>query len=94
DILFENIRVLNDLGRAINCTVLSEEVSGTEIRNIDFRNISYKASMKSQLKQLGADNRISVCLNRVTANGETVQNSNDFFETFGQVEITTENSLK
>lgn len=94
DILFENIRVLNDLGRAINCTVLSKEVSGTEIRNIDFRNISYKASMKSQLKQLGADNRISVCLNRVTANGETVQNSNDFFETFGQVEITTENSLK
>ena len=48
-VTFDNIEIHNDDGRAINCTVYGESITGCQIKNITFRNITYTGKEKLKI---------------------------------------------
>ena len=72
-ILFENIEIFRDDGRAINCSVFTEEIGDMETvpiynftaNNIVFRNIKYTAAMKSKISAANETNTMNVTIENV-----------------------------
>lgn len=73
-ILFENIEIFRDDGRAIACVVFTEEIGDMETvpiynftaDNIVFRNIRYNAAMKSKFSAANETNTMNVTVENVT----------------------------
>lgn len=72
-VIFDNIEIFRDDGRAISCTVFTEEISDmetTEINNftadnIVFKNITYNAAMKSKISAASETNTMNVTVENV-----------------------------
>jgi hypothetical protein len=72
-VVFDNIEIFRDDGRAIVCTIFTEEISDmetTEINNftadnIVFKNIIYNAAMKSKISAANESNNMNVTIENV-----------------------------
>ena len=49
NIVFDNIEIYRDKGRAINCIRYGEDITDCTVSGVVFKNISYNADMKSSL---------------------------------------------
>ena len=70
DVLFENIRIHRDYGRAINVTVLDPAITGLSLTGIVFRNIvCTHAELPFRVWVANGSNQLSVTLESVIVNG-------------------------
>lgn len=73
NILFENIEIFRDEGRAILVKVYDEEAENFEMKNIVFRNISYTSYLPSKIAGNDSDtNTVQAELENITAYGKKV----------------------
>lgn len=49
DVLFENIEIYRDTGRAIFVLVTNKDLRGCQIKGVVFRNVKYKADVKGRI---------------------------------------------
>ncbi len=69
-ILFENIEIFRDEGRAILVKIYDEEAENFEIKNVAFKNISYTSYMPSKIAGTGSNtNTVQVTLDGITVCG-------------------------
>lgn len=69
-VLFENIEIFRDEGRAILVKIYDEEKENFEIKNIEFRNISYTSYMPSKIEgNDSSTNTVQVEMSNIKANG-------------------------
>lgn len=79
-ILFENIEIFRDEGRAILVKIYDEEKENFEIKNVEFRNISYTSYMPSKIDGTGSDtNTVQVKAENITANGKRLSKPGSSF---------------
>lgn len=72
-VLFENIEIFRDEGRAILVKVYDEEKENFEIKNVEFKNITYTSYIPSKIEGNGSDtNTVQVRLEDIEANGFSV----------------------
>ena len=69
NVVFENIEVFRDEGRAILVKIYDAEKEGFEIKNVVFRNIRYTSYMLSKVEGNGKNNTVDVTFENVTSNG-------------------------
>ncbi len=70
-VLFENIEIFRDEGRAILVKIYDDEAENFEIKNVVFRNIYYTSYMKSKIAGTDSDtNTVQVELDNITAFGK------------------------
>ena len=73
NILFENIEIFRDEGRAILVKIYDEEAENFEMKNIVFRNISYTSYLPSKIAGNDSDtNTVQAELENITAYGKKV----------------------
>lgn len=71
NILFENIEIFRDEGRAILVKIYDEEAENFEMKNIVFRNISYTSYLPSKIAGNGNDtNTVQAQLENITVCGK------------------------
>lgn len=71
NILFENIEIFRDEGRAILVKIYDEEAENFEMKNIVFRNISYTSYLPSKIAGNGSDtNTVQAELENITVCGK------------------------
>ncbi len=75
NILFEDINIYKDTGRPINVLVYGDEITGSIIKNVAFKNVSWNSDMKAQIKAENG-NEASVVFENVIANEEKCDNTN------------------
>lgn len=89
-VVFDNIEIFRDDGRAMACVVFTEEIGDMETvpiynftaDNVVFRNITYNAAMKSKFSAANETNTINVTVENVKfRNFSSVKNSRLMFET-------------
>lgn len=79
-ILFENIEVFRDEGRAILVKIYDEEKENFEIKNVEFRNITYTSYMPSKIDGTGSNtNTVQVKAENITANGKKLSKPGSSF---------------
>lgn len=71
-ILFENIEIFRDEGRAILVKIYDEEAENFEMKNIVFKNISYTSYLPSKIAGTDSNtNTVQVTLDGITVMGKT-----------------------
>ncbi len=93
NILFENIEIYCDRGRAINVKIEDEKAAPTHVTNIVFRNIKYTSVLRNQLYSPEGDFVQDIKLENVTANGKEITADsvmNRFFDITGNGRITVD----
>jgi len=88
-VLFENIEIFRDEGRAILVKIYDEEKENFEIKNVEFKNISYTSYMTSKIE--GNDsttNTVQVKLENINANGRSVSQPGMLFAVGENCEVT------
>lgn len=69
-VLFENIEIFRDEGRAILVKIYDEEKENFEINNVEFKNISYTSYLPSKIEGNGSNtNTVQVEMKNINANG-------------------------
>ncbi len=76
NILFENIEIFCDDGRAIGCRIYDEEIENFSATNIAFRNINYTACVPAGIAAANETNTVDVTLENITANGRKINSAN------------------
>lgn len=72
-VYFENIEIFRDEGRAILVKIYDEEAENFEIKNVEFKNITYTSYMPSKIAGNGSNtNTVQVKLENVKAAGYDV----------------------
>lgn len=72
-VLFENIEIFRDEGRAILVKIYDEEKENFEMKNIQFKNITYTSYMPSKIDGNGKEsNTLQAKLENVEANGHSL----------------------
>ncbi len=72
-VTFRNISIHYDAGRPIQVGVYSEELTDSQMKNIDFENVAIAGQEKGQLRlNSGEGNSLSVIFRNVLANGAVV----------------------
>lgn len=80
-VLFENIEIFRDEGRAILVKIYDEEKENFAIRNVEFRNITYTSYMPSEIEGNGSStNTVQVELKNINANGVSVSQPGMLFK--------------
>lgn len=80
-VLFENIEIFRDEGRAILVKIYDEEKENFEIKNVAFRNISYTSYMPSKISGNDKEsNTVQVELENINACGQKVTIPELFFK--------------
>ena len=70
-ILFENIEIFRDEGRAILVKIYDEEAENFEMKNIVFKNISYTSYLPSKIAGTDSNtNTVQVTLDGITVMGK------------------------
>ncbi len=96
-VVFDNIEIFRDDGRAIACIVFTEEIGDmetTEINNftadnIVFKNITYNAAMKSKISAANETNTMNVTVENVKfKNFNSKRNSKTMFVTDKYANVT------
>lgn len=80
-ILFENIEIWCDRGRAINVKI-EDEKAPSHVRNVTFRNVTYTSSLKNLLYSPDGDYVQEITLENVRANGTLLTPATDLSEYF------------
>lgn len=89
-VTFDNIEIFRDDGRAILCTVFTEEIGDMETfpiynftaDNIVFKNIKYNAAMKSKISAANETNTLNITVENVqTGRFNSSKNNRLMFET-------------
>ena len=79
-VVFENIEIFRDEGRAILVKIYDEEKENFKIDNVEFKNITYTSYMQSKIAGTDSDtNTVKVTLKNVKSNGFTPNRFNRFF---------------
>ena len=76
DVVFENIEIFRDMGRAINCIIYNPQIKDCPITGVKFRNITYTAELPSQFKMREQGCSLAAVLAGVRAGGETITQKN------------------
>lgn len=80
-ILFENIEIFRDEGRAILVKIYDEEKENFEVKNIKFKNITYTSYMPSKIAGNASDtNTVEVQCENINACGYDVTKAGILFE--------------
>ncbi|MBR6934458.1 MAG: right-handed parallel beta-helix repeat-containing protein [Clostridia bacterium] len=90
NILFENVEIFCDRGRAINVKIEDEKAAPTHVTNVRFKNITYTSAMKNQLYSPAGDYVQNITLENVAANGKLIAPGDDFTNYF---DITGEGNV-
>lgn len=45
-VVFENIEIFRDMGRAVNCCIYNPQLQGCQVTGVEFRNIAYTAESR------------------------------------------------
>lgn len=70
-VLFENIEIFRDEGRAILVKIYDEEAENFEIKNVAFKNISYTSYLPAKIAGTGSKtNTVQVDLENITVHGK------------------------
>ncbi len=79
-VLFENIEIFRDEGRAILVKIYDEEKENFEIKNVEFRNITYTSYMPSKIDGNGKEsNTLQAKLENINANGHDAKGKSALF---------------
>ena len=79
-VLFENIEIFRDEGRAILVKIYDEEKANFKLDNVKFRNISYTSYLPSKIEGNASDtNTVHVEMENIRANGFSVLQSGASF---------------
>ncbi|MBE6790140.1 MAG: hypothetical protein E7535_02990 [Ruminococcaceae bacterium] len=88
-ILFENIEIFRDEGRAILVKIYDEEAQNFEIKNVLFKNISYTSYLPSKIAGTDSDtNTVQVELENVTVCGKPCRFPQLMFEIGKHTSVT------
>ena len=88
-ILFENIEIFRDEGRAILVKIYDEEAQNFEIKNVLFKNISYTSYLPSKIAGTDSDtNTVQVELENVTVCGKPCRIPQLMFELGKHTSVT------
>ncbi len=88
-IVFENIEIFRDEGRAILVKIYDEEAENFEITNVTFKNISYTSYLPSKIAGNGSNtNTVQVNLENVSGYGHTFTRPGLFFLTGIYCDVT------
>lgn len=80
-VLFENIEIFRDEGRAILVKVYDEEKENFEIKNVVYKNITYTSYMPSKIAGNGSStNTVQAEIKNVRANGDPITQKGKRFE--------------
>lgn len=81
-VLFENIEIFRDEGRAILVKIYDEEKENFEIKNVKFKNISYTSYLPSKIAGNGSKtNTVEVDLENISVCGKQLSSPNFAFLT-------------
>lgn len=89
-VLFENIEIFRDEGRAILVKVYDDEKENFEMKNVVYRNITYTSYMPSKIEGNENENTVQVKIENVTANGKSIKNKGSQFKVGGNCDVTFE----
>ncbi len=88
-VLFENIEIFRDEGRAILVKIYDEEKENFAIRNVEFKNITYTSYMSSRIKGNDSNtNTVQVSLENINANGYKLTKPNPIFTVGDNCDVT------
>lgn len=89
NVVFDNIEIHYDKGRAINCIVNNRLIQNTSFDGIVFRNIKANTTLKSQFKDLGSGNTMDIALQNCVFNGVKIrpENFRCFFGNYGGCKV-------
>ncbi len=91
-VLFENIEIFRDEGRPILVKIYDEEKENFEIKNVEFKNISYTSYMPSKIEGNGSNtNTVQVNLDNIKANGKNVSQPSILFPVGDFCDVTFTN---
>ncbi len=72
-VTFENIEIFRDEGRPILVKIYDEEKESFEMKNVEYKNITYTSYMPSKIEGNGSGtNAVQVKLENITANGHSL----------------------
>ncbi len=87
DVLFEDIRIHRDTGRAVNVTVLNRELTGMQLGGIVFRNVSCtEAALPFLFRAGNGENHIEVRLETLTVGGVPIDGQWILSDSWAEVE--------
>ncbi len=90
-VLFENIEIFRDEGRAILVKIYDEEKENFNIKNIEFKNITYTSYMPSKIAGTGSDtNTVQVKATNINANGHDITKPSALFTVGEFCDVTFE----
>lgn len=90
-ILFENIEIFRDEGRAILVNIYDDEKENFEIKNIEFKNITYTSYLPSKVDGNESDtNTVQVKTENINANGFDVSKPGLLFSVSDNCDVTFE----
>lgn len=75
-VVFENIEIFRDMGRAVNCCIYNPQLQGCQVTGVEFRNIAYTAEMPAQFKMREQGCSLEAVLENVSAGGERITQEN------------------
>lgn len=75
-ILFENIEIFCDDGRAIGCRIYDDKIENFSATNITFRNIICTSRLPIGIAAANETNTVDVMLENITANGKKINSVN------------------
>ncbi len=76
NVVFEDIEIFRDMGRAVNCCIYNPQLQGCQITGVEFRNIAYTAEMLAQFKMREQGCSLEAVLENVSAGGERITQEN------------------
>lgn len=77
NILFENIEIFCDDGRAIGCRIYDDKIENFSATNITFRNITFTSRLPIGIAAANETNSVDVTLENITANGKKINSVNN-----------------
>ena len=87
-VVFENIEIFRDEGRAILVKVYDEEKENFNIKNVEYKNITHTSYMPSKIEGNPNDsNTVQVKAENITANGYAVTKPNMWFTVGGNCDV-------
>lgn len=90
-VLFENIEIFRDEGRAILVKVYDEDKENFEIKNVEFKNISYTSYLPSKIEGNSSDtNTVQVKTENINANGFDITKPSMLFSVGDNCDVTFE----
>jgi hypothetical protein len=77
NILFEDIEIFCDDGRAIGCRIYDDKIENFSATNITLRNITFTSRLPIGIAAANETNSVDVTLENITANGKKINSVNN-----------------